>query len=118
MTDQPGRSQLGVALDELEAEAELVGDGAQQRALAGARRALRAARADRRSSAATTSSTSRSRPTTRRKHPLDESGGVSHDHSTVMTSRTSLVDQHAADVLAGVHVVVAVVDPVERVRAW
>ena len=38
--DEAGRRQLGVALDELEADAELVGDGPQQRRLAGARRAL------------------------------------------------------------------------------
>ena len=38
--DEAGRRQLGVALDELEADAELVGDGPQQRRLAGAGRAL------------------------------------------------------------------------------
>ena len=38
VTDQPGRGQLGVAFHELEPEAELVGDGAQQRALAGSGR--------------------------------------------------------------------------------
>ena len=40
VADEAGRRQLGVALDELEADAELVGDGAQQRRLAGAGRAL------------------------------------------------------------------------------
>jgi hypothetical protein len=40
VADEAGRGQLGVALDELEADAELVGDGAQQRRLAGAGRAL------------------------------------------------------------------------------
>ena len=40
VADEAGRGELGVALDELEADAELVGDGAQQRRLAGARRAL------------------------------------------------------------------------------
>ena len=40
VADEAGRRQLGVALDELEADAELGGDGAQQRRLAGARRAL------------------------------------------------------------------------------
>ncbi len=40
VADEPRRRQLGVALDELEADAELVGDGAQQRRLAGARRTL------------------------------------------------------------------------------
>ena len=38
--DQAGRRQLGVALDELEADAELVGDGPQERRLAGPRRPL------------------------------------------------------------------------------
>ena len=38
--DEAGRRQLGVALDELEADAELVGDGPQQRRLAGAGRTL------------------------------------------------------------------------------
>ena len=38
--DEAGRGELGVALDELEPDAELGGDGAQQRRLAGARRAL------------------------------------------------------------------------------
>ena len=40
VADQPGGRELGVALDELEADAQLVGHGAQQRRLAGARRAL------------------------------------------------------------------------------
>ena len=40
VADEAGRGQLGVALDELEADAELVGDGPQQRRLAGAGRAL------------------------------------------------------------------------------
>ena len=40
VADEARRGELGVALDELEAEAELVGHGAQQRALAGARRTL------------------------------------------------------------------------------
>ena len=40
MADEARRRQLGVALDELEAELQLVRDGAQQRALAGAGRAF------------------------------------------------------------------------------
>ena len=36
MADEPGRREFGVALDELEADAELQGDGAQERRLAGA----------------------------------------------------------------------------------
>ena len=36
MADETSRSELGVALHELEAEPQLVGNGAQQRALAGA----------------------------------------------------------------------------------
>ena len=38
--DEPGRGQLGIALDELEPEAELKRDSAQQRALASAGRPL------------------------------------------------------------------------------
>ncbi len=38
VTDEAGGRQLGVALDELEADTQLVGDGAQERRLAGARR--------------------------------------------------------------------------------
>jgi hypothetical protein len=37
---ETGRRELGVALDELESDPELVGDGAQQRRLARARRPL------------------------------------------------------------------------------
>ena len=40
MTDEAGRCELGVALDELETDTELVGDGAQERRLARAGRAL------------------------------------------------------------------------------
>ena len=40
VADQSRRGQLSVALDELEPDAELVGDGAQQRRLAGAGRTL------------------------------------------------------------------------------
>jgi hypothetical protein len=40
VTDQPGRCQLGVALDELEPDAELVRDRSQQRRLPGAGRPL------------------------------------------------------------------------------
>ena len=40
MPDEPGRRQLGVALHELEADAELVGHRPQQRRLPGARRTL------------------------------------------------------------------------------
>ena len=35
MADEARRGELGVALDELEADPQLLGDGAQQRALAG-----------------------------------------------------------------------------------
>jgi hypothetical protein len=38
VTDESRRRELGIAFDELEAEPELVGHGAQQRALAGAGR--------------------------------------------------------------------------------
>jgi hypothetical protein len=40
VADQPRGRQLGVALDELDAELDGVRDGAQQRRLAGARRAF------------------------------------------------------------------------------
>ena len=40
VADQPGGGQLGVALDELEADPELAGDRPEQRRLAGARRAF------------------------------------------------------------------------------
>ncbi len=40
VADEPGRGEFGVALDELETDAQLEGDGAQQRRLAGAGRPL------------------------------------------------------------------------------
>ena len=67
VADEAGRRQLGVALDELEADAELVGDGAQQRRLAGARRALDERRAGRRRARR---ARARARAGDRRRRPL------------------------------------------------
>ena len=38
MADQPGRAQLGVALDQYQTDARPLGQGAKERGLAGARR--------------------------------------------------------------------------------
>ena len=106
VADQPGRCQFGVALDELEAEAQLVGNRTQQGALAGARRALEQhvtiggqCRNDQLDFSFAADDAAQ--------HPLDERSGVSHG---------SLVHQHAADVLARVHVGVTVVDVLQRSR--
>ena len=91
VADEAGRGQLGVALDELEAEPELVGDGAQQRALAGARRPLEqhvavgGQRGDHQfdlALAADDAAAGRARP------------------AAAASAIGSLVDHHAADVLA------------------
>ena len=106
VADQPCRRQLGVALDELEPDAELVGDGPQQRRLARARRPFEddvAAGLE------------------RRQHELQLPPAPDQPSTQALqggahVSHRSRVDHDAADVLAGPHVVVAVVDAVEVVR--
>ena len=89
MADQASRRQLGVALDELEAEAELVGDSAQQRALASARRTLQqhvtvgGQCGDHQLDLPLASPDAA-------EHALDQRGGISHGYSYTNTPRMFL----------------------------
>ena len=89
VADQASRRQFGVALDEFEAEAELVGDSAQQRALARARRTFQqhmtvgGQRSDNQLDFALS-------PHDAAEHALDQRGGISHGYSYTNTPRMFL----------------------------
>ena len=104
VADQARRRQLGVALDELEADAELVGHGTQQRRLAGAGRAFQQHMATGRERGNDQLDLARAADD-RDRAAIDERCGV-----VIGYPRPSVVDHHAADVLAGAHVFVALVD--------
>ena len=107
VADEAGRRQLGVALDEGEADAELVGDGPEQRRLPGAGRPL-----EQDVAAGGEGRDDDLQLATRGRRP----GGAAGRAGRPRRAR-SVEDDHAADVLAVAHVLVALVDLVERVGA-
>ena len=139
VADQSRRGELGVALDELEPEPELVGDRRAAAWSCPCRAALPAGRGGRRP-ARPRPARSRVAPDDGRPERLDELARC--DPSTVVVvdprvsvmaitsgrnyrrrrrtdpRRTSAMDDDAADVLAVAHRLVALVDLLERVACW
>ena len=111
VADEPGRRQLGVALDELEARRRA---RRRRRAAASTCRCRAGPRAGRGGRRRARRRRARARAAARRR--VDPRRSTSERGRRRSACRS--VDDDAADVLAVAHVLVALVDLVERVAAW